>query len=126
MHLFRNNHGTSGDDWRYRTPLPVSIFQHKIYPSHPKLHNFLELRTLAKIGDDALDGAARDGLGLDGLKILVVLPDVGAEGDDVEALLAEPGEDDGGVEAAGVGEDALGLGFRHGWFWVVVMENGGV
>ena len=74
-------------------------------------------RTVAKVGDDALEGAAGDGLGLDGLEVLVVLADVGAEGDDVEALLAEPGEDDGGVEAAGVGEDALGLGFRHGSGW---------
>ena len=59
---------------------------------------------MAKVGDDALEGAAGDGLGLDGLEVLVVLADVGAEGDDVEALLAEPGEDDGGVEAAGVGQ----------------------
>ena len=117
MQMFRHNHGTSGDDWRYRTPLPVTFSSTRyICPSHHKLHSFIELRTLAKVGDDALDGAARDGLGLDGLKVLVVLSDVGAEGDDVESLLAEPGEDDGGVESAGVGEDALGLGFRHGWF----------
>ena len=105
---------------------PRHIFQHKIHPSHHKLHIFIELRTLAKVGDDALDGAARDGLGLDGLKVLVVLSDVGAEGDDVESLLAEPGEDDGGVEAAGVGEDALGLGFRHGWLWMVVETEWGL
>ncbi len=41
----------------------------------------------------------------------MVLADVGAEGDDVEALFAEPFEDDGGVEAAGVGEDYFGFGF---------------
>jgi len=41
----------------------------------------------------------------------VVLAHVGAEGDDVEALFAEPFEDDGGVEAAGVGEDYFGVGF---------------
>ena len=75
---------------------------------------------LAKVGDDALEGAARDGLGLDGLEVLVVLADVGAEGDDVEAFFAEPLEDDGGVEAAGVGEDDLGLaggGHCGGWVW---------
>ena len=83
-------------------------------PSLHTLFTFIQLRTLAKVGDDALDGAARDGLGLDGLEVLVVLADVGAEGDDVEAFFAEPLEDDGGVEAAGVGEDTLGLGFRHG------------
>mmetsp|Transcript_25012 Transcript_25012/g.32099 ORF Transcript_25012/g.32099 Transcript_25012/m.32099 type:complete len:166 (-) Transcript_25012:117-614(-) len=63
----------------------------------------------AEIGDDALERAAGDGLGFDGLEILVVLADIGAEGDDVEALFAEPFEDDGGVESAGVGEDYLGL-----------------
>ena len=70
---------------------------------------------LPEVGDHALDGAAGDGLGLDGLEVLVVLADVGAEGHDLEALLAEPLEDDGRVEAAGVGEDhfRLGLG-RHG------------
>ena len=94
-----------------RQPRPKNSYTHRTK------HCSTAPRTLAKVGDDALEGAARDGLGLDGLKVLVVLADVGAEGDDVEALLAEPGEDDGGVEAAGVGEDALGLGFRHGWCW---------
>ena len=74
-------------------------------------------RTLAKIGNDTLDGTARDGLSLDGLEVLVVLTDVGAEGNDVEALLAEPLEDDGSIETAGVGEDALGLGFAHGFLY---------
>lgn len=64
----------------------------------------------AEVGHDAFEGAAGDGLGFDGLEVFVVLADVGAEGDDVEALFAEPFEDDGGVEAAGVGEDYLGFG----------------
>ena len=40
----------------------------------------------------------------------MVLSDVGAKGDDVEALFAEPLEDHGGVEAAAVGEDYFGFG----------------
>ena len=40
----------------------------------------------------------------------MVLTDVGAEGDDLEALFAEPFEDDARVETAGVGEDYLGFG----------------
>ncbi len=60
-------------------------------------------KVLAEVGDDALESAAGDGLGFDGFKVFVVLADVGAEGDDIEALFAQPFEDDGGVEAAGVG-----------------------
>lgn len=44
----------------------------------------------AEVGNDAFDGAAGDGLGFDGFKVLVVLAHVGAEGDDVKALFAEP------------------------------------
>jgi len=64
----------------------------------------------AEVGDDAFEGAAVDGLGLDGLEVLVVLADISAECNDVEALFAEPFEDDGGIKSAGVGEDNLGLG----------------
>lgn len=58
----------------------------------------------------------------------MVLAHVGAEGDDVEAFLAEPFEDDGGVEAAGIGEDYFGLGFAgHGNLidgsdWMIMRE----
>lgn len=60
----------------------------------------------AEVGDDALEGAAINGLGLNLGEVFLELPDVGAEGDDVEALFDQPFEDDGGVETAGVGEDA--------------------
>ncbi len=67
-----------------------------------------EFRT--QVGNDALGGSGSDSLGLDGIKIFVMLADVGAEGDDLEALFAEPFEDDARVETAGVGEDYLGFG----------------
>ncbi len=67
-----------------------------------------EFRT--QVGNDALGGTGSDGLGLDRIKIFVVLADVGAEGDDLEALFAEPFEDDARVEASRVGEDYLGFG----------------
>ena len=64
---------------------------------------------LPQVGHDALGRSRVRGLDLDGLEILVLLPDVGAEAYHLETLLAEPLEDDGGVEPAGVGEDYLGL-----------------
>ena len=67
----------------------------------------------AEVGYHAFEGAAGDGLGFDCLEVFVVLANVSAEGDDVEALFAEPLEDDGGVETAGVGEDYLGFGGRR-------------
>lgn len=42
---------------------------------------------------------------------LVMLTYVSAEGDNVEALLAEPFEDYGGVKTARVGEDYFRFGF---------------
>ena len=66
---------------------------------------------LAKIGDDTFECSGVESLGFDCLEVFVVLADVGAEGDDIEALFAEPFEDDGGVESAGVGEDYFGVGF---------------
>ena len=63
-------------------------------------------KVLAEVGDNALEGTAIDSLGLNLGKVFLELPDVGAEGDDVEALFDQPFEDNGGVETAGVGEDA--------------------
>mmetsp|Transcript_6129 Transcript_6129/g.12644 ORF Transcript_6129/g.12644 Transcript_6129/m.12644 type:complete len:239 (-) Transcript_6129:105-821(-) len=60
---------------------------------------------LSEIRNDTLAGTDSQGLGLNGGKVLLELSDVGAKGDDVKALFAEPLEDDGSVETTGVGED---------------------
>ena len=53
------------------------------------------------------DAPVRERLLADGLELLA-LADVGAEGDDLAAVgLVQPAQDDGGVEAAGVGEHDL-------------------
>ena len=76
-------------------------------------------KVLAKVGNDALTGTARDGLGLDGGEVFFVLTDVGAESDHVESFLTQPLENDGGIETTGVGKDKLGLGFTHFGIWCV-------
>ena len=72
---------------------------------------------LAEVFDDALVGAGREGLLLDPFEF-IPLAELGGEGDDFAAgiIVFEPGEDDGGIEPAGVGEDDfLGKGMGgHG------------
>ena len=67
----------------------------------------------AEVGDDALEGAAGDSLGLDGREVLFVLSDVGAESNHIEAFLAKPLENDRGIETSRVGENDLRLGVAH-------------
>jgi hypothetical protein len=75
---------------------------------------------LLRVHDDALDGPAVEAA----LADLVHgpgggLPDVDGAGDDLVALvLLQPLDGDGGVEAAGVGEDEAGCG--HGVRFLVV------
>ena len=65
---------------------------------------------LAQVADDAFGRSSIESLGLDSAKVLLVLPHIGAEGNHVETLLAQPLQDDTGIETARVGEDNL----RHG------------
>ena len=82
---------------------------------------------LAHVDGLGVDGAHVEGLLLDPGEVLLVLADVAADGDDVEALLdLEPLDDNGRVEAAGVREDDFFLlchcsipfvGCMHGFVW---------
>ena len=47
-----------------------------------------------QVGNYAFDCTGIEGLGFDCLEVFVVLAYIGAEGDDLEALLAEPFEDE--------------------------------
>mmetsp|Transcript_48576 Transcript_48576/g.90146 ORF Transcript_48576/g.90146 Transcript_48576/m.90146 type:complete len:268 (+) Transcript_48576:578-1381(+) len=73
-------------------------------------------KILTEIRHDALDGTACDCLRLDGFEIFVMLANIGTEGNHVKSLLTQPREDDRRIKAARVGEDELGLFFRHGLF----------
>jgi hypothetical protein len=66
-----------------------------------------------EIRDDALESAARHGLGLDGLEILLELTNVGTEGDHIETFLAEPLENDRGIKTSRVSKNDLRLGVAH-------------
>ncbi len=68
------------------------------------LHEFL-----AQVFDVACRGADLQGFGARGGEVFL-LADVGHEADDFVIFLKEPGEDAGGVEAAGVGEADFGFG----------------
>ena len=65
---------------------------------------------VAGVGDVGLDGAAVQRALADGVQVLAALADVDGDGDDLGAgRLGDPADGDGGVQAAGVGEnDALG------------------
>ena len=76
-----------------------------------------------------LDGAAVEGALADDLQVLAALADVDGDGDDLGAGgLGDPADGDGGVQAAGVGEDdALGHGFLLGVVravWGMVVGSG--
>jgi len=61
---------------------------------------------VAQVFDDDLAGSAGQPLGLQPFKLVVALTDVGAEADDFAAIVfAQPGYDDGCVQATGVGQD---------------------
>ena len=65
---------------------------------------------LAHVHGLGVDGTHVQGLLLDPLKVLLVLADVAADGDDVEVLLdLEPTDDDGRVQTAGVCKNDLFL-----------------
>mmetsp|Transcript_16074 Transcript_16074/g.24382 ORF Transcript_16074/g.24382 Transcript_16074/m.24382 type:complete len:444 (-) Transcript_16074:61-1392(-) len=100
-HLFGNagtGHGCSEQVLSFVDGIALNGFEDVVFDE-----------VLAKVGDNAFEGTAGDGLRLDGFEVLVVLADIGAKGDDVETLFAEPLEDDRRVKSAGVGEDYLGL-----------------
>ena len=65
---------------------------------------------VAGVGDVGLDRAAVEGALADGVQVLAALADVDGDGDDLGAgRLGDPADGDGGVQAAGVGENnALG------------------
>ena len=68
-----------------------------------------------KIRHDELGGAGLDGLLLQALQ-LIPLAHVGGHGDDlgVVVVLLQPGDDDGGIQAAGIGQhDLLNVGLLH-------------
>ncbi len=75
---------------------------------------------VAPVTDDGLDGAG--GLGaLLHLRDVALLAHVDGEGDDVvAALLLQPADGHGGIEAAGVGKDNL---FSHGMLSLVLLER---
>ncbi len=77
-------------------------------------HDVLLGELAAQVAHDGLHGAGLEGLGPDRLEVLL-LAEVGDEGDDVVAvLLAEPLDDDRGVEAPGVRQnDLLRILLRH-------------
>ena len=77
---------------------------------------------VAGVDDDRLDGAAVERALADDVEVLAALADVDGDGDDLGAgLLGDPADGDGGVEAAGVGEDdAVG----HGCFSFSRCESG--
>ena len=68
---------------------------------------------LSQIGNDTLAGTNCQSLGLDGGEIFLELSNVGAKGDDVKSLFAQPFEDNGSIKTTGVGKDKLGFGFGH-------------
>jgi hypothetical protein len=78
-------------------------------------------KLFAQVGNDALDRTDRLGLRLDGGEVLFELPNVGAEGDHVKSLFAQPFENDGGIQTARVGEEELGFAFWHGC-WRMSLE----
>src|SRR6185503_14014897 len=61
----------------------------------------------AQIFDEALVGARSKRLGANPAQLVRALADIAGDADDAAAgvVLLEPGNDDGGVESAGVGED---------------------
>ncbi len=61
---------------------------------------------VAQVFDDDLACAAGQPLGLQPLELVVALANVGAEADDFAAvILAQPGDDDGRIQATGIGQD---------------------
>ena len=71
---------------------------------------------VAGVDDEGFDGAGGARAGADGVPVVVgVLADIDGEGDDVDVpFVVHPFDGDGGVEAAGVGEDdAAGLVGAH-------------
>ncbi len=83
---------------------------------------------LAEVFDDALVGTGFEGFFLDAFEF-IALAEFGGEGDDLAAgvIVLEPGEDDGGIEAAGVGEDDFfhfGMGGEGGHGVLQVCADG--
>ncbi len=61
---------------------------------------------VAQVFDDDLARPTGQPLGLQPLELVIPLADVGAEADDFAAvILAQPGDDDGRVQATGIGQD---------------------
>ena len=119
--LFRSDaHHLLGDAWSGNgSSQQVSSFVNSV--GLDQIEDVVSHKFLSEVSDDALAGTDREGLGLDRREIFLELTDVRTKGDDVEALFAEPFQDDRGIKTSGVGKDELWLGFSHcaGYFkWV--------
>lgn len=84
------------------------------------VENVIGNEFLSQVSDDALTGADSEGLGFNGREVFLELTNVGAEGDDVESLFAQPFENNGGIETTRVGEDELRFGIGHGCKFLLV------